>query len=429
MKAAVLASAALAVVLAVPGPAAALAVTDVTADGSSLAGTAQPDGSFTLGVNAPAGVTVKFKIDGTYLGQDATAPYTWPIRTTSGSHSINVRWDDSNGRSEVDVPFTVGATVPAPSPSPSPSPSTAPSVSPPPTLAGERVSVSTSAQLASALKAAKPGQTIALQDGTYVGQFVLGVAGTDSRPITLTGSRNATITTGSTTSGYGIHVTAPFWNITGLSVSRASKGIVLDSAHHTVIDGVDVGNTGAEAVHLRKNSASVIVGNSLIHDTGRAQAGYGEGIYVGSAKSNWSSVMGSSTTPDRSDAAQLLGNTIVNTTAEGIDVKEGTTGGVIAGNTFRNAGYSGTDYADSWVDIKGNGYRVSDNTGSSAVLDAFQVHVVLEGWGRDNTFRGNTILGGVPGYEVWVQSGASGTSVACDRSEAAKGLTNITCTP
>jgi hypothetical protein len=290
--------------------------------------------------------------------------------------------------------------------------------------AATSVSVSTSAQLAAALKAATPGQTIALQNGTYSGKFVAGVSGTSSQRITLTGSRGAVLTTGSTSSGYALHVTGTYWNITGLSVTRSAKGIMLDGASHTVIDGVDVGNVGEEAVHLRKNTVSAVVRNSVIHDTGKVRPEYGEGIYIGSAKSSWTS----STTPDRSNGARILNNTIVNTTAEGIDVKEGTVGGVISGNRFTNAGYSGVNYADSWVDVKGNGYQVTGNSGSRTRLDAFQVHVALSGWGRDNVFRSNTVVSGVPGYEVRVQAGAWGTVVGCETTGALLGMTNIACT-
>ncbi|MGZ8803676.1 MAG: right-handed parallel beta-helix repeat-containing protein [Microbacterium sp.] len=419
-----IAIAAVVLLLLPPHAARALHGLDVTADGLPLAGTVQLDGDFTLEVAAPIGVKVKFKIDGTYLGQDNAAPYTWPIHTTVGSHSVNVRWDDADGRHEASVAFIVGTATGSSTPSTSPSPA-------PPAAApgGSTVAVSTSAQLTAALKAATPGQTIALRDGTYVGQFVASASGTASQRITLTGSRAAVLTTGTMSSGYGLRVTAPYWNIVGLSVSVAAKGIVLEGSHHTVIDGVDVGNTGAEAVHLRKNSAFVIVRNSRIHDTGRIQSEYGEGIYVGSASGNWSSIMGSSSTPDRSDSVQILGNTIVNTTAEGIDIKEGTTGGVVTGNTFTNAGYSGDGYADSWVDVKGNGYRITGNSGSTALRDGFQVHVVANGWGRDNHFRDNAVRGGVPGHEVWVQSGAAGTVVACGVTMAAKGMSNIACTP
>jgi hypothetical protein len=403
---------ALAAVVAAPGAAAALSPADVKADGVPLAGTTQADGEFLLSVEAPDGVVVRFKLDGVYLGQDDAAPYTWPVSTSRGDHTVNVRWGDDDALQQLDVQFAVSLAVP---------PVAIPRGTPVPTS----VSVATASELVAALKAVQPGQTITLQDGTYTGQFVANVHGSSSQRITLTGSRNAVLTTGSTSTGYGLHVTANYWTISGLSVTGSAKGIMVDAANHTIIDGVDVGNIGEEGVHFRKNSMESTLQNSIIHDTGLTRAEYGEGVYVGSAKSNWTN----SSTPDRSNSAQILNNTISNTTAEGIDVKEGTVGGVITGNTFTNSGYSGANYADSWIDVKGNGYQITGNSGSTTLLDAFQVHIALNGWGRDNVFRDNTVVGGVPGWEVWAPSDAWGTVVGCDSTGAAKGMTNYTCTP
>lgn len=396
----------------------------LTVDGAPLAGSVQPDGDFTVTAGAPAGVTVKFKIDGTYLGQDSSAPYTWPVTTAAGSHRIEARWD-LNGRQSVAAEFQVASpseSAPAPSPSPSPAPEPVPAPIP-----ANTVSVSTAAELSAALAAAAPGQTIHMQDGLYVGKFVASASGTADAPITLAGSRAAVLSTGSIWSGYGLHVTGSHWRIAGLAVTEAAKGIVLEGSTHTVISNVDVGRIGSEAVHFRKNSSDGIVRDSDIHDVGLAQPGYGEGVYVGSAKSNWATVMGSADVPDRSDRVQILNNRISRTAAEGVDAKEGTSGGVIRGNSFTDAGYSGSNSADSWADIKGNGYIVDGNTGSTALADAFQVHSVLEGWGLNNSFSGNTILGGVPGYEVWVQSGSLGTVIACKESKAGLGLSNVPC--
>lgn len=294
--------------------------------------------------------------------------------------------------------------------------------------AATAVTVSTAAQLTSALASATPGTVITLADGKYVGKFTGAQSGTAGAPITMTGSRRAVLTTGSATqSGYALHLTAPYWNLSGFSVTQAAKGIVLDNSDFSVIDGVNVGSIGQEAVHVRTSSSNVTIRNSLIHDTGLKTPAYGEGIYVGSAKSNWGSVMGSSTTPDRSDNVIVERNTITNTTAEGIDIKEGTTGGRIIQNSFHRAGWSGENSADSWVDIKGNGYTISGNTGDSTLLDAFQVHSVLTGWGGQNAFSWNTVTGGVPGYEVNIASKTAGNTVKCDSSTATKGLTNIAC--
>jgi parallel beta-helix repeat protein len=287
--------------------------------------------------------------------------------------------------------------------------------------------VSTSAQLKTALGNAKPGDTIHLTDGTYTGKFEASAAGTGAAPITLTGSRAAVLTTGSTGSGYALHVTGGHWNLTGFRVDKAAKGIVLDDSDYTVISSVDVGHIGQEGVHVRHSSTNVVLRNSYVHDTGLTSSSYGEGVYVGSANSNWSSVMGSSSSPDKSDNVLIQNNRIEDNAAEGIDIKEGTTGGRITGNTFRHSGYSGDNSADSWVDVKGNGYAVSGNSGSSTLEDAFQVHSVLSGWGGGNDFAANTVTGGVPGYEVNNASTTAGNVVHCKTSGAGSGLTNKGC--
>jgi len=287
--------------------------------------------------------------------------------------------------------------------------------------------VSTTAQLKSALSSASPGDTIRLADGTYTGKFVAAKNGTSGSPITLTGSRAAVLTTGSVGSGYALGVTGDHWILSGFTVSTAKKGVVLDGSSGSRLDGLDVGSTGEEAVHVRENSTGVVIANSSIHHTGLTDAGYGEGVYVGSAQSNWGSVMGSASTPDRSDGVVIENNAIWATSAEGIDAKEGTTGGRISGNRFTDAGLSGANFADSWVDVKGNGYTVENNSGSGALTDAFQVHLVSVGWGTGNVFRGNGGVTGVPGFEVNVQSTAAGTVVACAQSGAGRGLSNIAC--
>jgi hypothetical protein len=290
------------------------------------------------------------------------------------------------------------------------------------------VAVSTSSQLQTALKNAKPGQTITLADGTYTGKFVAAADGSAKAPITLAGSSKAVLTTGSTSSGYGLNVTGTSWVVSGISVTKAQKGIMLDDADGTVLDGVNVGNTGHEGIHVRKGSTDVVVRNSTVHDTGKQKADFGEGIYVGSAKSNWKSIMGSSSTIDASDRVLVENNVITNTAAEGIDIKEGTSAGTIRGNVFTNSGYSGANYGDSFIDVKGNGYTITGNSGTKTKTDAFQVHQAVSGWGTGNTFSGNGAFVNVPGFEVNVEQKVAGkNSVECGATGAAKGVSNIRC--
>jgi hypothetical protein len=440
-----IASAGVALLVAVVPVAAASAATPtpkITVNGVALGSIIQPSGLFTVVAGAPAGVTVKFKLDSKYLGQDSTAPYSWPVTTVAGAHTMSVRWD-GNDTQEREVVFSVRTgtvptptatptptSTPVPTATPKPAATPAPTVTPLPTATpvpnGSTITVATSTELATALKAVKPGQTIALKDGTYTSSNVVAaVNGTASAPITITGSRKAILTTGTAASGYGLHITGDYYKILGLSVTNSGKGIVLDGSTHTLISGVDVGRTGTEGVHFRANSSDGIIENSIIHDVGTVTPDYGEGIYIGSAYSNWAKIMGSATVMDKTDRIVIRNNQIKNTPAEGIDIKEGTIDGLVTGNVFTNSGYSGIHFGDSWMDVKGNSYKIIGNSGSGAKLDAFQVHTQMAGWGINNVFTGNTVLGGIPGYEVWATSPSLGTIVTNKSSGAGSGLSNV----
>jgi len=424
----------------------------MTVDGKSLDSAKLTSSSFTVSVEAPSDTEdVTFVLDGVYLGKDSKAPFSWDIKTTAGDHKLKARHDGPSDKDSETAKFSVSAgsapTTPAPTPTvppvtpaptapptappvtPAPTPTAPPVVTPAPTApaAGSLITVRTADELTKALAAVKPAGTIVLEKGTYTGKFVAAVDGTSEKPITLRGSSEAVLTTGSLSKGYGLHITGDNWNVKGISVNKAAKGIVLDGSENSVIESVDVGFIGDEGVHFRKNSTGGTISDSSVHDTGLDSPSYGEGVYIGSAKSNWNSIMGSSSTPDRSDRVTVKNNRIYNTTTEGIDVKEGTTGGVLSGNVFTNSGFSGENYGDSWVDVKGNGYTITGNSGAGTKLDAFQVHRALEGWGNDNSFSANSVISGVPGYLVSLQSGTTGNTVACQPTAAGLGVANIQC--
>ncbi|WP_336724760.1 right-handed parallel beta-helix repeat-containing protein [Cellulosimicrobium cellulans] len=243
------------------------------------------------------------------------------------------------------------------------------------------VHVATANELRAALAAAAPGQTIELADGTYVGNFtVTGRAGTASDPVVLRGSAAAVLRT-SSGGGNVLHLTdADHWTVQGITVQHAQKGIMVDSSDHVTIDAVTVHDLDMEGIHFRSSSSYGIVRGSTIHDTGQNLRGMGEGVYVGSANDY----------SDRSDHVQILDNTIGPLVrGENVDVKEGTTGGRIAGNTFVGDGLTGANYDDSWVDVKGNDYVVEDNVGTATTKSGVQTHQQSPGWGCGTVFRGN----------------------------------------
>jgi hypothetical protein len=316
--------------------------------------------------------------------------------------------------------------------------------------AGRTVSVSTAAALTAALAHARPGDTISLAAGKYDGAFYATVSGTQAAPITLTGPGSAILsnTHGGcdpntpariTYCGYGIHLNrVSYWRLAGFTVTRASKGIVLDGATHTVIHAVNVHGTDTEGIRFRTSSSDNVLENSTVRDTGQGSVSFGEGLYVGSSRGDWPQYgENGGKGPDRSDRNRILNNHFgPNVTAELIDIKEGTVNGVVSGNTFDGRGIAGQHFADSWVDVKGNGYTLTGNHGSNSggkvLVDGYQVHQRLAGAGCGNVFRGNdSDLGGASGYAIDVtdQSRCSTKPNVVYRSNtvrnAGKGLTNI----
>ena len=282
------------------------------------------------------------------------------------------------------------------------------------------VAVSTAAALKSALSAAQPGDRIDLAAGTYSGNFVISKSGTASKPIVVCGPRSAVLKGSSTSSGYGFHINAAnFVQLVGFTVTNSQKGIMVDSSSNCKLSELLVHTIGHEAVHFRKNSKNNRLERSEIRATGRIKADYGEGVYIGSAKSN---LVG-----DASDFNQIVGNRIgPDVTAEAIDIKEYSRGGLIADNIFDGKGMSGANYADSWIDVKGNGYLIQRNTGTGSLKDGMQTHDEVTGWGSYNVFDANVLNVNGPGRGIEVAKNTINI-VRCNNkvSGAALGLTNL----
>ena len=299
------------------------------------------------------------------------------------------------------------------------------------------VNVSNAIELKVALENAHAGDEIVLANGTYIGKFIIksGVNGTAQRPITLKGGRNAILDAGSINTGYVLYLQANYWKLEGFTITNGLKGLMADSANHNIIDGIKVTNIGEEAIHLRKFSSHNIIQNTEITYTGLKTPDYGEGIYIGSAKSNWSKY--SQGKPDVCDSNKVLNNKIgPYVAAECIDIKEGTKGGIIRGNSFDATGITGANAADSWIDVKGNYYLIENNTGfnpaGSVLTDGYQVNVAVNGWGSYNEFKNNSCQVNAPGYGFNIrltssQGNAIGNKVFSNNTVtgAVKGMANI----
>jgi nitrous oxidase accessory protein NosD len=295
-----------------------------------------------------------------------------------------------------------------------------------PAEAPEVVDVTDAQQLLAALDAARPGQVIRLADGRYEGNFMASAQASAEAPIRLCGGRGAVLDGGDVDGGYTLHLSgATHWAVSGLTVTGGQKGVMVDAGSGIRIEGLLVTSMGDEGIHLRTHSSDNAVVGNTIRDTGLRKPKFGEGVYVGSAESNWCQL--TDCQPDRSDRNVIEGNDIADTTAEAVDIKEGTSDGVLRDNTFDGAAMV---EADSLVDVKGNGWTVEGNTGTSTSADGFQVHEVLDGWGRGTVFTGNAV-DGVPELAINVAGPRAirdTTTVTCDNRAAAAGrLSNVPC--
>lgn len=242
-----------------------------------------------------------------------------------------------------------------------------------------RVIVENTDELRLALYAAKPGHKILLKPGTYQATKTLDIffAGRDrniyfgGHPLVkpISGKPNNPIVVGSlnpnkrailrgdkvTGSGYILWIHGENWVIRDLILENGGKGLVLDNASNSRVKNVDIRQVGDEALHLRSGTNNALVENVNIDGAGLALPGFGEGIYVGSDRSQWNLYEA------KNDNNVVRNCTIRNTTAEAVDIKEGTVGTVIEGCSMYGGAISGDNYADSIIDIKGNGARISSN--------------------------------------------------------------------
>jgi hypothetical protein len=255
-------------------------------------------------------------------------------------------------------------------------------------MADSVINVATGKELLAALQAALPGQTIKLADGRYTGRFIITRSGSASQYIHLQGSRNAIIEGASTQEDFGFHLrNSKYWSFSGFTIHTFEKGIVLDNSDNNEITNLRIYNIGQEAIRFRTCSSNNVVSYSEISDTGVVRPEFGEGIYIGSDSEDWKPYICGATDPetrDKSHKNRIIHNKFgPNIRAEGIDIKEGTVEGEITDNIFDATGISGINSADSWVDIKGNSYKITGNiglkNGGTNLRHGFETNIQVEG--------------------------------------------------
>jgi len=289
--------------------------------------------------------------------------------------------------------------------------------------------VRSAGELQSALASAAPGTTIRLAAGTYQGYFLMQKSGTQSRPIWICGSRDAIITRGSTSAGFAVHLDGVHDVIlTGMTIRDATQAVTLSGSTRVTVSDLAISSTGQEAIKLRYNTTNSRIGWNSIDDTGKVEADYGEGIYVGTSPARWCEYTGCQ--PDASDANLVAFNTIKNTTADPIEVKQGSRNGTIIGNTLDGKNLSAQGVT-SLIFVKGNGWLVRDNVGTNAPSSAYAAnydYAPKPDWGKSNVFVQNRATSSDTLRPLVVVRENAGNRVGCSNiAGSGQPLANIPC--
>ncbi len=235
---------------------------------------------------------------------------------------------------------------------------------------------------------ASPGTLFVLSAGTYrMSNVVLSnLVGNSAQRITICGQGQVKIEGDGVSSQKRIFTikNSNFIRLANLEITLGMKGLMVEETDNSIFENLHIHNVGHEALHLMNFSSNNIVKNNRVYDAGknRGSEGIGEGIYIGTAFGK--------DIEDKSDNNTIRLNQIgPGITADLIDIKEFTTGGLIEKNSFNGTGMTGANSGESWVNVKGNNYLIKDNVGTNSFKYGFKQIVRITGWGNFNKFENN----------------------------------------
>ncbi len=245
--------------------------------------------------------------------------------------------------------------------------------------------VGTQGQLRSAIRDARAGDVIMIDQGTYAGPLEATARGTEGEPIYLC-ARGRVILRGADPTTPVINFRqARSWRVIGLELDGGLNGVAAASSNRLVLQSLTVTGTAAEGVRWSDNSSDNVLRDSSISRTGGADPAGGTGIAIGSPLSVWCPSP-SNCVPDESNRNVIMTSSFAETPGLGAHAYEGTYNGVLYRNRFDGRS---TTAANAWVDIGGSSWQVLSNRGRWSPRDGFRTSEATNGVGGNRTFSGN----------------------------------------
>ncbi|MCK4454951.1 MAG: right-handed parallel beta-helix repeat-containing protein [Thermoplasmata archaeon] len=228
----------------------------------------------------------------------------------------------------------------------------------------------------SAIDDAGNGDTVYVHAGTYRENVVI------NKTISLVGHHRETTTIDATDSGYGIHVTADWVNITGFTVTNTSwhyqenAGIHLDTIHDCWIADNNLSSHNHHGISVASSNNITITGNILSHSEKGVSVWVSRDVLI---ESNRFSENKDSIVASFSNDITIAGNAFVSQEHNALHLDR-SHGNRIVNNNATN-GWSAFDLSEA-----------DNNTISGNTLSDYLIAGIVIRYSRNNTVSGNSIF-------------------------------------
>ena len=248
------------------------------------------------------------------------------------------------------------------------------------------VAVNPGEDLNSILNNAKGGDTVLVKPGTYSKVTLSDKRFSEQKPLIVRADGSGTvIVKGDTiTRGSALELNnCSYIVLEGIAFTNAMWGIYVKGSAHILIRNNEITNTGQEGCHIGRSSKYVDIIGNKIHDTGKFNSKWAEGVYVGSGS------YGRSNFPDNCEYIWIEGNHIYKTgNAEAVNIKAESFHVTVRNNKIHDI-HPGTSeqYNQAAITVEGgdnslkNNYRLDEK--------------------RDVWIENNTIENVSDGYSDW----------------------------